>query len=333
MNDVPGFARALHTRRRWLKTVALISGGLLGPRWVAAAASRRGQAAQRARRSCRVAHITDVHLQPELRARDGFVQCLHHLQGQADKPQLILNTGDCIMDAMGAASARTKVQWDLWKDVLKNECSVPMRHAIGNHDCWGLNKQKSGTDGTEQLWGKRWAMDELGLAKPYYSFDSHGWHFIALDSVEPTKEVYKARLGREQVDWLKNDLAATTKGTPVLVMTHIPVISPAWMFTAGKETPERNLEVPGNSMLLDGRAVHTLFREHGNVKLCLGGHLHLNERVTFDGVTYITTGAVSANWWRGLHLKRFDHGYALLDLFDDGSFNYDFATFGWKDAG
>lgn len=318
------------SRRAWLKTFGLIGVGLCSSRPVYAAENDNGNSSASAdKRALRLAQISDIHLQPELGAVDGFTKCLHHIQSQKDAPKLILNTGDCIMDSMARKMPRTQLQWDLWKKILKEECSLPVENAIGNHDCWGLDRTKSGTTGEEALWGKKWAMESLGLNKPYRSFDRDGWHFIALNSVEPFGNSYKARLGDEQLEWLKNDLASVAKGVPVLVMSHIPILSPC-VALLGKETPEHNLNINGAEMHLDGAKIHELFRQQGNVKLCLSGHIHTIDRAEFDGVTYITSGAVSSGWWKKVHLGRFDYGYALVDLFKDGTFNYQYVPYGWK---
>ncbi|MCU0771537.1 MAG: metallophosphoesterase [Verrucomicrobia bacterium] len=281
-------------------------------------------------RSLRLAHITDVHVQPELGAARGLAQCLHHVQSQPDAPQLILNTGDSIMDAIEAGADRTELQWNLWQKLLRDECSLPLEHAIGNHDCWGLNRTKSGTTGREPRWGKQWALEGLGLASPYRSFDRAGWHFIVLDSIEPYQDTYRARLGAEQLDWLKTDLASVPKGVPILVLGHIPIVSPGAVLNGVKETPDHNLELPGALTHLDAKPIHDLLRRQGNVKLCLSGHLHLVDRAEYDGITYISTGAVSASWWKGIRLERFDYGYALVDLFKDGTFHYQFVSYGWR---
>jgi 3',5'-cyclic AMP phosphodiesterase CpdA len=149
-------------------------------------------------RLLRVAQITDIHVQPELRAGEGFAACLRHIQSQPDKPAFILNTGDCVMDASKRDRARTAVQWKLWKDVLRAECSLPVEHTIGNHDVWGWNKAKSGTTGDEPRWGKQYALDELGMDKPYRSFDRGGWHFVVLDSIQPFEDAFAPRLDDEQ---------------------------------------------------------------------------------------------------------------------------------------
>ena len=82
-------------------------------------------------------------------------------------------------------------------------------------------------------------------------------------------------------------------------------------------------------MMRDGTAMHFLLREHPNVKLCLSGHMHLCDRCEIDGITYICGGAVCANWWKGIRQK-VQEGYGLVDLYDDGSFDYAYCTYGWK---
>lgn len=89
------------------------------------------------RRALRLAHLTDVHVQPEKRAAEGLAACLHHVQQLADQPQLILTGGDHVMDSFGSDDARTSLQWNIWHDAVKKECSLPVHSCIGNHDIWG----------------------------------------------------------------------------------------------------------------------------------------------------------------------------------------------------
>ena len=103
----------------------------------------------------RIAHLTDIHVEPELRAGEGMAACFHHVQQLADKPDLILTGGDSVMDSFEADDARTTLQWNLWNSVLKNECWIPVRSCIGNHDVWGWIKSKSKTTGQEPNWGKK----------------------------------------------------------------------------------------------------------------------------------------------------------------------------------
>jgi len=60
----------------------------------------------------------------------------------------------------------------------------------------------------------------------HYAFDHKGVHFIALDNVSDPA----ARLGDEQLAWLRSDLQAQAAGTPIVVFTHRPLFDlyPQW---------------------------------------------------------------------------------------------------------
>lgn len=303
--------------------------GLGGPALAAAApaATRRER-----RRVLRLAHMSDFHIQPEKRAYEGVVSCLHHAQSHADKPDLILTGGDLIMDALASGRDRVKTQWDLFTRALKDECSIPVEHCLGNHDVWGWHKSRSGTTGDEPEWGKRWAVDLLGLPGPYRSFDRAGWHFIVLDSVhadgDDANGKYIGKLDEQQHEWLAADLARVPATTPVLLLSHIPILTVTPLVVShGKDG--RDWRVPAAYMLTDWRRLHALFQKHPNVKLALSGHMHLRDRVEYGGVTYICGGAVCGNWWKGRHVDC-DEGYGLVDLYDDGTFSYEYTTYDWK---
>ncbi|MEK6702422.1 MAG: metallophosphoesterase [Planctomycetota bacterium] len=285
-----------------------------------------------AKRSIRLAHLTDSHIQPELGADQGTAACFRHAQSQKDKPELILTGGDHVMDSLATDDARTTLQWDLWKKVLKSESSLPVKSAVGNHDCWGWNKKKSKTAGTEANYGKKRACEVFGREKPYTSWDQAGWHFVILDSITDLGQGdggYLGRLDNEQLAWLEGDLAGVKKETPVLILSHIPIV--AGCIWDGNTTlnAANKLEINGGLVHTDAGALIKLFQKHPNVKLCISGHVHLVDRVDYNGVTYLCNGAVSGGWWKGNH-KQCEPGYAMIDLFDDGTFKSEYQTYGWK---
>jgi hypothetical protein len=47
--------------------------------------------------------------------------------------------------------------------------------------------------------------------------------------------------------------------------------------------------------------------------------MHLLDRVEYNGVTYLCNGAVSGNWWKTEMHEQTKAGYALFDLYDDGT--------------
>ena len=73
----------------------------------------------------RIAHITDVHMMPLIGAAKGFSKCLDHIQSLPQKPDLIINSGDAIMDAHRGGRAVAEKQWRLWAEVVDKELSVP----------------------------------------------------------------------------------------------------------------------------------------------------------------------------------------------------------------
>ena len=279
-----------------------------------------------------MAHITDVHVQPERGGGRGMAACLRHIHARKDRPALILNTGDSIFDSFKKDKARTDLQWELWHKVLRDECALPVKHCLGNHDIWGWNQAESGTSGSEPLWGKRRALEALELERPYHAFDHGAWHFVMLDSMTRFGEdSYRAKLDEEQFEWLKADLQATDPKRPVLVGSHIPIFSPSGILRSGGEDPAvpGQLVAFGASSHLDMRRLDELFKRHPNVKLCISGHLHQVDRAEYRGVTYVSNPAVSGAWWNGPVAGRWGEMYTMLELHPDGRFEIEHVDYGW----
>ncbi len=270
------------------------------------------------KRSLRLAHLTDVHVQKAKAGGEGFATCLSHVQNQIDKPELILFGGDNVMNVDGGGRDSAAEQLGIWKSVLKSDCSLPTHIAVGNHDVFA----------NHPVDGKKWAEDAYALPKRYYSFDRSGWRFVVLDSTAPSEGGYKGRLDDEQFDWLERTLRDTPAATHVCVLSHIPIMG-VCVFFDGKCEKTGDWVVPGSWMHIDARRIKDHFRKHPNVKLCLSGHIHLADVSTYLGVTYACNGAVSGAWWDGLY-HEFDAGYALVDLYDDGTSKVEFVTYGWK---
>ncbi len=277
------------------------------------------------RRSLRIAHLTDMHVQPERGAVEGFAKSLE--EAQKHSPDLIFLGGDLIMDALGTELDRAKAQFDLFADVVKSNAGAPVRYAIGNHDVWGWNNIAKW--GSEAKFGKIYAQERLELARPYYSFEQGGWRMIVLDSTHRKAEGngYTARLDDEQFAWLADELSSAQQDQPVLLMSHIPLFC-ACAFLDGDNEKSGNWQVPGAWMHIDFRRIKDLLLKHPNVKAALSGHIHLADRVDYLGVSYYCNGAVSGGWWSGKY-QEFSNGYAIVDLFDDGTVANSYFEFGW----
>jgi Icc protein len=277
------------------------------------------------KRVLRFAHLTDVHIEPELNAPAGLAKCLRHLQGQKDQPSFIMSGGDLIFDALHQPKERVEMQWDIWQQAFKNDNSLPVEYCIGNHDCWGLGQKE------DPLYGKKYAMEKMGLSTPYRSFNKAGWHFIVLDSIQPKTDGswYTCRLDDEQFNWLQQDLAKTPASTPAIIISHVPIVSAAAVVAGNNFREGQGYVIGPGLMHTDSPRLIEVFNKYPNIKLCLSGHIHLYEQVFYNGITYISNGAVCGNWWKGIHYKT-DNGYALLNLYDDGSFDNSYITYGWN---
>lgn len=281
------------------------------------------------KRVVRFAHLTDIHLYAKRSAAMGLATALRHVQSMDDRPEFIINGGDAIYDGLEVDRTTLEQQWALWKTVWKAENSLPVMHCLGNHDVWGWNRE-SGTTGDEPGWGKGYSLDQLELEKSYYQFDHAGWEFVVLDSMTADQEtVYRAELGEQQFEWLRGVLAALPADKPVVIVSHIPIL------TVGDVGWSRELakQPQGHKMLVhqDRGELMQLFRKHPNVKLCLSGHTHLTEQIHIAGIEFINSGAVSGLWWKGNNAHT-DEGYGVIDLFDDGSFQTQYVGYGWDVA-
>ncbi len=307
-------------RRNMLRSLGLLSAGLgLGTETLA-------KTTVSTRSALRIAHITDVHIQHLLGAARGFERCLHHLQNLERKPDFIFNGGDAIMGLKQASLRQNEKQFGLFHEVLLSENSLPVYHCIGNHDIWHSDKADFNSE-------KLRTQDLAGLQKPYYSLSKKGWHFIVLDSVQSdhSKKNYVGRLDEEQLHWLQNELKSVSPETPVCLLSHIPILS-ACVFFDGKNYKGQTWQLSGSWMHSDASELTELFYQYPNVKLALSGHIHLLDKVVYNKVTYCCNGAVSGAWWMG-NYKQTAPGYALIDLFEDGTFEVNYQSYEIRKTG
>jgi hypothetical protein len=270
-----------------------------------------------------------MHIYESKHAAEGVAKCFHSVQSLKDAPSLILFGGDHVMDTMANDDAESARQCKLWHDVVKNELSIPYESCIGNHDVFGWNKPKSGCTGLEANYGKKRALDELGLAQRYRSFDHSGWHFIVLDSIYPKGNTYKGLTDDEQFAWLESDLKSTPAAIPVLILSHIPLMSMT-TFIDNPLKADDSYVISSKEMHGDWLKYRDLFKQYPNVKVALSGHEHLLDRVDYNGVTYLCGGAVCGSWWKGPNGEGdCNEGYGILDLYDDGSIEHEYISYGW----
>ena len=265
----------------------------------------------------RFAHLTDTHLKPDAVAEAGFAKALHHAQSLKPKVEFIMNGGDSIMDSLEADKPKTQAQWDLFHSVLKRENSLPIYHCIGNHDVWGWFIKNDRPE-ADQLYGKVWVVETLQMPKRYYSFTKGKWHFIVLDSTQLNPVGgYIAYVDPEQMDWLKNELEQA-KDKFVCFVSHIPILSICAGLFFEKTEANGDLKIQRNLMHTDFLTLKKSFANYTNIKVCISGHIHLQDELDYLGIKYYCNGAVCGNWWKG-PFQEFAPAYAVIELYDDGS--------------
>ncbi|MDZ7637176.1 MAG: metallophosphoesterase [Bryobacterales bacterium] len=277
-----------------------------------------GAAAQSAPDAFTFVHFTDTHIQPELKADEGCRRCFAKIN--ALKPAFALSGGDLVFDVMETGKEKAKQLFDLY-DETRKRLEMPVYHAIGNHDVLGLSPKSTLSEADPQ-YGKKLFEDRIG--KRYSSFDHGRWHFVLLDSIgiAPGRN-YIGMIDEEQLDWLRNDLASTGPARPIVITTHIPLVSAVLQEVADRWAKRENYLINNSQEVLK-----TL--EGYNVKAVLQGHTHIREEVVYKGVRYLTSGAVSGNWWKG---EREGHpeGFGVLSVNGD-QIDWRYETYGWQAA-
>jgi 3',5'-cyclic-AMP phosphodiesterase len=275
----------------------------------------------------KIAHITDVHIRPESEhnAMSRFKHCLESVR--KDRPDLILNGGDSVyaVDYDNITKDRVLELWKCWHDSIEIVKDIPMYSVLGNHDMWWKGKG-------DELYGKPGALKMLGLSNNYYSFDRNGWHFIMLDSNHPQTA---GMLDDEQWHWFVNDVEQN-KNKPTLILSHYPLLSCTGIVD-NKPDMIGPFKVSGGYTHLDIMKFIEVFNRNPNIRVCLSGHIHLQDKVWYNNVQYLCNGAASGFWWEPgdngkSSYKQTMPGYSLLHLYDDGHFEEEYILYEQKPA-
>jgi Icc protein len=284
-------------RRTFLKTaIAAGAGASLAPSTFTGADSAPG--------SFDFVFFTDTHIEPELDAGQGCDMCFRKIAGL--KPDFAIMGGDHVYDALGVDGRRADLVFDLYKKTQQS-LQMPLYHTIGNHDVFGI-LTKSGVAPNDPAYGKKMYEDRIGHT--YYSFDRKGWHFVVLDSIQPTEDrLWEARVDENQLGWVKDDLRRLAPKTPVIVVIHVPLV------TAFETYAPTVTERKYNTLTVANAPEVLAALEDHNVVAVLQGHTHVNEIVEHKNTRYITSGAVCGNWWHGPRMG-FPEGFTVVSVRD-----------------
>ena len=299
-------------RRKFLQTVGGAGAALaLGVHRLSAAAA--------APESFDFVFFTDTHIEPELNATQGCDECFRKIAGI--RSEFAIMGGDHVYDALGVDRSRAGLVFDLYQKT-QQQLQMKLYHTIGNHDLFGI-ETKSGVSPSDPAYGKKMYEERIG-GKTYYSFDHRGYHFAVLDSIQPTPDrMWEARIDEPQLNWLAGDLKNVPPGAPVIVVTHVPLVTAfASYATIDEPNPKYNMLTVANTP-----QVLKILEGH-NVIAVLQGHTHVNEIVNYKNTQYITSGAVCGNWWHGPRMGT-PEGFTVVSL-REGKISTRYETYGFR---
>jgi Icc protein len=272
----------------------------------------------------RVAHLTDIHVESGKASEEGFKACLISVNNLTNKPNIIINGGDAIMnEALTFSQDKINHQWSLFKNILEKNNSLPIHHCIGNHDLCGwpnsISNEKESKDA---------AINHYDLTNAYYSITYDKWKFIVLDSIRAKSSIpgYYAELDTQQMSWLIKELEVTPKETYICIVSHVPILAVCPLFDSVMAS-HRN--IPKSVLHADSTELVTLFYKFPNIKACLSGHIHLIDHVNYLGIDYFCNGAVSGAWWKGKH-HQFPPSYSIMNFYNDGKVSREIHYYNWE---
>lgn len=182
---------------------------------------------------------------------------------------------------------------------------IPWYNVIGNHDLNMEAKTDQESDETfERIYGPA-----------YYSFDHGPAHFMVLDDVEwhwkddEKRGHYHGGLGKDQLQFIKNDLAQIPKDQLVVLMMHIPL--------NGVEDRQELYRLIEQRPATVSLSAHTHYMEHrfiGKEDGWRGKEKH----------HHIVNVTVCGSWWRG---KKDERGIPHATMSDGGPNGYSIMEF------
>jgi len=157
-----------------------------------------------------------------------------------------------------------------WADGLYAAFEGTRYHVIGNHDVYNLDKEQYRAI--------------LGMETTTYSFDAGAYHFVVLDvqfaedgtDLAHTYTGVSGFVPEGELDWLRDDLAASDRPTIVFVHQMLDAYIQEW----------------GRALVANQQEVQAVLVEDGDVIAVFQGHAHDNAHHEIDGIHYVTFEAL-----------------------------------------
>jgi hypothetical protein len=202
----------MKNRRELLRLVALGGGAVYASGLAGFADAAAPQAAATPSDDFYFVQLSDTHWgfsgAPNPDAANTLKKAVAAVNALAEPPEFIVFTGDLTHTTDDPAERRRRMAE--FRDIVSALKVKQVRFMPGEHDA-SLD---------------RGAAYKEFFGDTFYAFDHKGVHFIAVDNVSDPG----ARIGDEQLAWMKADLAGRPADSPIVVLTHRPLfdLEPRW---------------------------------------------------------------------------------------------------------
>lgn len=148
-------------------------------------------------------------------------------------------------------------------------------HLLGNHDNHQISREEA-----ENAFQRSFASN---------SFDANGFHIVIWNAHTHLTLERGFHFAPGDLDWLRDDLAATE--LPTVICSHAPLDNGSM---AGNFYFEHMPQYGG--YLDEGPAAREIIERSGKVVLCLAGHTHWNALNVIDGIPYVTIHSLTESF-------------------------------------
>jgi 3',5'-cyclic AMP phosphodiesterase CpdA len=198
-----------------------------------------------------IVQLSDTHVgfngPPDPLGTQAFMRAVDTINALDPQPDLILFTGDLTHDSDDPAEHAKRMK--SFRTISSGLRVRKRFHVPGEHDA--------------ALDGGTLFREHFG--ETHYSFDHRGVHFIGIDNVSAGKPM----VGKEQLAWLRKDIARFPRTTPVVVFTHRPLfdLKPDWEWFTTDGDEVMNILAPfDNATILYGHIHRPHHHTSGNVQ-------------------------------------------------------------------
>jgi len=227
----------------------------------------------------KLAVVTDIHYGHTFRSTLGGKadRLLKHFIKAANRyhPAAVVNIGDNIT----AHNHDDSEKFMRHITSYFNQLAVPAYHVLGNWDVKYLDRAECAI--------------LTGSPATSYSRDVGDYHLLFLNPSHTDKhEKDRLLLQDSDIEWVRQDLAGTTK--PTVVFSHVPLDDVSERIMREIPAGEQHKIIANRFGFAEkGPALRAAMEQSGKVVLCMSGHVHKNICREINGIHYITQQSLS----------------------------------------